>query len=221
VPTSRLKRGAGSSSDETKRMLVAAAIDCLREHGFAGASARVIAQRAGCNQSLVFYHFGTVTALLLAALDQVSADRMRVYSAALDSATSLTGLIDTARQVFIDDLDHGNVAVLVEMIAGSRANPELAAQVAARLVPWKDFAADALADLLAQSPAGDLLSGAEAAHLTVGLYLGLEMLASIENDRDTVLELFDRARLGLGLLGLMRHITFDRPTTSPETEIPE
>jgi AcrR family transcriptional regulator len=37
--------------------------------GFAGASAREIARRADCNQALVFYHFGSVTELLLAGLD--------------------------------------------------------------------------------------------------------------------------------------------------------
>ena len=53
---------------DTRAALVAAAIDTLRESGFAAASARRIAQRAGCNQALVFYHFGTVNDLLMAPL---------------------------------------------------------------------------------------------------------------------------------------------------------
>jgi AcrR family transcriptional regulator len=44
--------------------------------GFAGASAREIARRADCNQALVFYHFGSVTELLLAGLDDVSTRRL-------------------------------------------------------------------------------------------------------------------------------------------------
>ena len=45
---------------DTRAVLIAAAIDTLREAGFAGASARRIAKRAGCNQALIFYHFGSV-----------------------------------------------------------------------------------------------------------------------------------------------------------------
>ena len=60
-------REAGRSAD-TRAALVAGAVQALGEVGFAGASAREIATRAGCNQALVFYHFGSVTELLLAAL---------------------------------------------------------------------------------------------------------------------------------------------------------
>jgi AcrR family transcriptional regulator len=201
MATSRRPHGSGSS-EQTQQALISAAVTSLKEDGFAGASARVIAQRAGCNQSLIFYHFGSVRALLLQALDQVSAERMRSYQAMVDEAESLSDLLTAARTMFVEDLDRGNVVVLVEMIAGSRADAQLAAAVAGRLAPWKDFAAKALTDLIEQSPMAGLVSGAQAAHLTVGLYLGLEMMASIERDRDTVLGLFDRAQFGLHLLGL-------------------
>ena len=71
-PSSRLVAEAGGRSAATKQALVAAAIETLRAEGFAGASARAIAGRAGCNQALIFYHFGSVVTLLLAALDEVS-----------------------------------------------------------------------------------------------------------------------------------------------------
>ncbi len=41
-------------------------------------------RRAGrANQGLIFYHFGSVTNLLLAALDAVSAERLEHYGAAV------------------------------------------------------------------------------------------------------------------------------------------
>jgi AcrR family transcriptional regulator len=83
--------GRRAQSAEVKAALVAASIEALREAGFAGASAREIASRAGCSQALVFYHFGSVNDLLLAALDDVSARRMEAYRDPLVSPRTVTG----------------------------------------------------------------------------------------------------------------------------------
>ena len=66
----------------TKLELVQAALEALRRSGFHGASAREIASVGGFNQALIFYHFGSVRNLLLAALDLVSARRMPAYGPA-------------------------------------------------------------------------------------------------------------------------------------------
>ena len=50
------------------RSLIDAAVETLRDHGYAGASARIVADRAGVNQGLIFYHFGSVADLLLAKM---------------------------------------------------------------------------------------------------------------------------------------------------------
>src|ERR1700678_4685071 len=97
-------------SAEVREVLVEAAIGALRETGFAGASAREIARRAGCSQALVFYHFGSVTELLLAALDEVSAVRYARYHAAVQAAGSVPELVAAARSVFEEDLDNGHAA---------------------------------------------------------------------------------------------------------------
>jgi len=83
----------GGQSPQTRAALVAAAIAALRDVGFAGASAREIARRAACNPALVFYHFGSVTDLLLAALDDVSDRRLAAYRGLLDGPRSLAELI--------------------------------------------------------------------------------------------------------------------------------
>src|SRR5579871_2601774 len=118
---------------DTRAALIRAAIDTLREDGFAATSARRIAQRAGCNQALVFYHFGSVHDLLLAALEDVSAERMAAYGGLLGRATSLAELATAARTVFEADLDSGHVRVLTEMISGAQSVPGLGERVAAIL----------------------------------------------------------------------------------------
>jgi AcrR family transcriptional regulator len=180
---------------------VAATIEALRDEGFSGTSAREIARRAGCNQGLVFYHFGSVTNLLLAALDEVSALRLTRYRDAVDRADDVGQLVATAESVFVEDLDAGYISVLAEMIAGASSTPGLGAEVAARIAPWRRFAADAMRDTLADTPFSQLVAPEELAHAVVALYLGLEMLAHLDGDRAPALALFERARQIAGLLG--------------------
>jgi AcrR family transcriptional regulator len=199
-PRSGPDRGARSA--ETRVALVNAAVAALHEVGFAGASAREIAARAGCNQALVFYHFGSVTELLLAALDDVSARRLAAYTEMVDEAESLTDLIDSARTIFSEDLDAGHVTVLVEMIVGAQSTPGLGEQVSARLAPWREFAESAVVKGMQGSPIAFLLPSNEIAHGVVATFLGLELLAHLDQDRAAALALFDRAASLAGLLEL-------------------
>lgn len=188
---------------DTRAALIAAAADTLRESGFAGASARRIARRAGCNQALVFYHFGSVYDLLLAALEDVSARRMDAYRSLLSQTGSLAELADGARTVFTEDLDAGHVRVLTEMISGAQSDPGLAVRVAGILTPWRAFAADAVRDTMADLP----LPPEEVAHAVVAGILGLEMLASLDGDRNRALALFDRIQMIGALLDRARPLT--------------
>jgi AcrR family transcriptional regulator len=178
----------------TRRALVDAAADVLRHDGFSAATARTIAARAGCNQGLVFYHFGSVVNLLLAALDQVSAQRRERYEEALAAVERPTDLVELAGRVFSEDLDTGDAAVLVEMIAGATSTPGLGAQVKARVAPWTEFATTALEQAFGSSPFGGSVAPTEIAHAVVALYLGLELLSHLDGDRSPALVLFGRAR---------------------------
>jgi AcrR family transcriptional regulator len=179
-------------SVQTRRALIDAALDVLRRRGFAGATARTISAQAGCNQGLVFYHFGSVVNLLLAALDEVSARRRTRYEAALAEVSRPSELIELATRIFQEDLDSGDAAVLVEMIAGASSTPGLGAEVKARVAPWTSFAHDALARVLGPSLGTD--GGDELAHAVVALYLGLELLSHLDGDRGPAVALFDRGR---------------------------
>ncbi|MFC5907220.1 TetR/AcrR family transcriptional regulator [Streptacidiphilus monticola] len=176
------------ASQETRRALIAGAIATLREVGHAKASAREIAGRAGCNQALVFYHFGSVNGLLIAALDHVAEQRRARYQALVDDAKGLGGLAQAARQVFEEDLTAGHTAVLLELLAAAQTDPQLRPQVAERLRPWREFASDAVRGTLL----GRLLPADELAHAVVAMYLGLELLAAVDGDPAPARALFDR-----------------------------
>jgi AcrR family transcriptional regulator len=193
-PRAAATAGRRAQSAEVRAALVTGAIDALREVGFAGASAREIAGRSGYSQALVFYHFGSVNDLLLAALDEVSARRMTAYRGLLERAGSMTALMESARAIFIEDLDAGYVRVLIEMMTGAHAVPGLGESVAARLAPWRDLAEEAMRRALGRSAAARLLPPAEAARAIVAGFLGLELLASLDGERAAAIAVFDRFR---------------------------
>ncbi len=197
-------------SADVRDALIAAAIETLAQAGFAGASAREIAARASCSQGLVFYHFGSVNDLLLAALDEVSTRRMDAYRRLVAEATSVTGLADAARSIFIEDLNSGYVRVLVEMITGAQSVPGLGERVAERLAPWRDLAESAVRNALRGSPAARLLPAPEAAHAVVAGFFGLEMLAMLDGDSSAALAVFGRARSLARLLDVLAGVKVPR-----------
>ena len=163
--------------------------------GFAGASAREIARRAGCNQGLVFYHFGSVANLLLAALDEVSETRRVRYQAAVDRANGVGELVDAAAAIFEEDLDAGHMAVLAEMIAGASSTPGLAHRGRGADRPVAPVRRGGVARRVwTRTPLAAVVEPDVAAHAVVALYLGLELLAHLDGDRSPALALFDRAR---------------------------
>jgi AcrR family transcriptional regulator len=206
------KSGSGNRSEsrasraDTRQRLVDAALRALKEQGFVGASARSIANIGGFNQSLVFYYFGSVNELLLAALEQTSKQRFDRYREVADGASSLLELTVAAAQLYSEDLDSGHVTILAEMIGGSSSDPELGSQVALRLQPWLDLTREVMERFIGDTPFGQLLPGKDVAFGVVSLYLGMEMLSHLDGDRSRPASLFATAQ---NLTGLFETMTGD------------
>ncbi len=192
---------ARSIREGTRQRIVRAALETLKERGFTATSARAIAATGGFNQALVFYHFGTVNDLLLAALDSTSAQRMERYRAAVDQAHTLPDLLKAASEMYREDLEGDHVAVLAELIAGSSSAPELGPEIAVRIEPWVRFTEEAVARVLAESGLTDVIPGADLAFGIVALYVGVALLARLSDDRTQAESLFESGTNMAGLLG--------------------
>jgi AcrR family transcriptional regulator len=166
----------------TKLQIAQAALDTLKQKGFAGASAREIAGTGGFNQALIFYHFGGVRNAMLAALDLVSARRMEAYGQAFEQARTLPELASLARRIYAEDLENGYVTVLGEMVAGGVSDAELGGEVVARLQPWIDMVARKLREVLAGSLFASMIPAGDVAFVIVALYLGVDMLSHLEGE---------------------------------------
>ncbi len=174
-----------------------AALESLKRDGFAGSSARSIARRGGFNQALVFYHYGSVTNLLLAALDETSRRRMERYEAALSSTSGPADLLRVAREIYLEDLESGHITVLAEMIAGSLTNPELGPEITARMEPWIDFAENAVSRAVEGTPLAGLIPARDIAFAVVAFYIGADLLTVLDGDRARVERLFQMADMFL------------------------
>jgi AcrR family transcriptional regulator len=175
----------------TKLEIVQAALETLKNVGFHRASAREIARAGNFNQALIFYHFGSVRNLLLAALDLVSARRMDAYKPAFAKARTIPELATLAREIYSADLEQGYVKVLGELVAGGMSDRLLGREVFARIEPWIEIVEDKLSELLVGSVFAALIPQRDVAFAFVALYLGVDMLSHLEEDRAAAESLLD------------------------------
>src|SRR3954447_14233898 len=164
----------------TRTGLVEAARATLKEEGYSGTTARAIAARAGVNQALVFYHFGGVDGLLLAALDASAAERLERYRAVLAEAATPPAKVAAARRLFREDVDGGHVTVIAELVAASLAEPTLRPLLLERMQPWLTLAEQVVTEVAGSSPLTGLVRPAEAAQALVALYFGLNLLSRLD-----------------------------------------
>ena len=179
---------------ETRDRIVEAALEALKVDGFAGTSARAIARRGDFNQALIFYHFGSVNSLLLAALDRSSEQRMRTYREAVAGASTLEEMLEVAMRIYREDLEQGHMTVVSELIAGSMAHPELKPEVLRRMEPWIEFVEEALEKVLAGSPFAGALPTRQLAFALVSFYCGVNTVSTLDPGRPDVEDLFRMAQ---------------------------
>jgi AcrR family transcriptional regulator len=172
-----------SVPSNTKLQIIEAALRTLKNEGFAGASARVIAREGDFNQALIFYHFASVRNLLLAVLDLISERRMAEYGPAFENASTPSELASLARTIYLDDLERGYITVLGEMVSGGVTDTELGAAVAARIEPWIEMVERKLEQMLSSTALPMLASPRDLAFALVSLYFGMDMLSHMQRDR--------------------------------------
>lgn len=174
--------------------MVDAALTTLIHEGYAGTSARAIAECGAFNPALTFYHYGSVDRLLLAALDKSSQARLERYRAVLSRDTPPPELVREAAQLFREDIEGGHVIVLTELIGASLGRPELRVELVARMRPWLELTSEAIVRAVRESEFSAFERVAEpAAFAVVSLYLGLNVLSRLERDVSQVEALFDFA----------------------------
>jgi len=214
-------RSGARASDATKSRIVEAALDTLKREGIVGTSARAIAQTGGFAPGLLFYHFGSVTDVLVAAVEELSHRRVERYAQRLEGVDTLAELAKVARDLHAEDMAEGHVTVLVQMLAATASDPDLAARLLRIFEPWIALVHRTLERVVGDSPFRRLLPAEDGAYALTALFLGLELLTHLGGDIDRdeqLFDAFDRIATVVGpLLGLSGVI---RPGADPPPRPP-
>lgn len=165
---------------DTPTKLLEGALTVLGEAGIAGASARAIATAAGANQALIFYHYGSVDALLAAACQHGAEQRVATYREQLAEVRTLRELLELGRELHAQERADGNVAVLGQLLAGAQSQPKLAEATAAGLGRWTAEIETVLSRVLTDTPFGEFVDVPGLAKAVSAAFVGLELYDGVD-----------------------------------------
>jgi AcrR family transcriptional regulator len=164
----------------TRDKLLAAAAEALARDGLSGVSARAIACRAGVNQALVFYHFGSVSDLLEAAVRRSVDLAVASYRDRFADVGSLGELLALGRDLHRMERRRGNVAQMAQVMSGAQRDPILAKAGRYAMQRWTSEIEAVLARLLPGSVVEGLVDPRGLARAVAGGSIGLELYAGVD-----------------------------------------
>jgi AcrR family transcriptional regulator len=170
--------------EATRTLILDAARDVLRDSGYAAATTRTVALRAGVQLSLVHYHYGGKRGLLVAVLDRENERLLERQQALFAAPGPLSEKWRTACAYLREDLRSGYVRILWELWAAGLADEELARRWRDTMADWRD-----LLTVAAEHWAGELqldlpLSPRAIATLVANVFEGaeVEILAGVPEE---------------------------------------
>jgi len=193
------KRGRGADPEQTKTELIEAAIKSLIDVGYSGTTARSIATRANCNQAAIYYHFGGIEQLLIAALEMSSRERLARYTGRLSDEQTLTELIETIEELYVEDRESGHLSLLTELVGGITATPELRAGIENSTQPWLEFVEARIKHASKTVSFGAMLPSADIADLVFSLVIGVELRNKVDGNDERSDRLFRLGKLAAQL----------------------
>jgi AcrR family transcriptional regulator len=183
-PSGRRQR-RNEAGDVMRGRIVDAALRTLISIGYANTSVRAIAATGGFSPALVFYHFGSVDALLLAVLDRVSGERLARYETRLAYVSTLQALGIAMEELYAEDLNLGQLTAVQEIVGAMAFDPELGVEILQRMQTWMTFAEQLAARILAGSPLAGTVDPSVIGSAVIALYMGLEIVARMRGGDST------------------------------------
>jgi AcrR family transcriptional regulator len=180
------RRQDEEQTTDTRRALLQAVHECLRERGYAGLSTRQVAERAGVPLSQIHYHFGSKRGLVVALLEEHDKRLIARQAETFALDVPLSQRWDLACSYLDRDIESGYVLILQEMIAAGWSDPELAAAARAILEGWSRLLVELARDAGKNFGGLGPFSPEEAAALVAAAFLGSEAMILLGFESDEV-----------------------------------
>ncbi len=119
---------ARKSTEERRKEITEGLLEAMAEHGYAGASIKRIAARAGLTPGLIHYHFDTKQAILLALLKRLFVPQIQVLRSLADEANSAEQALESVLEALLstgDSADPKAVAAWVTIGTEAIREPEI------------------------------------------------------------------------------------------------
>lgn len=169
---------------DTRTRLLDATAQVLAEDGIAAISARRIGAHADVNPALIYYHFGSLDELLAESSRAVTADRVGDYRARLSEVGSLAEMASAARQLHAEERANGNLAMLAQLLAGSRTHPQIGPALNDNFGLLVAEVAGTLERILSGTALEGLLDAPQLARAISAGFIGIELLDTVRADTD-------------------------------------
>jgi AcrR family transcriptional regulator len=180
-----------TAKPSTRERIIEAALDTVGEEGFAATTARSIAKRGDFNQALIFYHFGSVPALLMEAFGTTSAAQVAKYREAAAGVSSLEDLVAIARRLHSEDLESGSVTAVTQLMAAAASDVSVGHTMLDRFDEWIGIVQEALERAISAHPLAAMVPAREAAYAICAMFLGIELMSRLDPERSEAEAVFD------------------------------
>ena len=117
--------------------------------------------------------------------------RSELYEPRLESVATLSELVTVARELHDEEVGHGGLNVLTQLLAGAASSAELRAGLVTSFQPWMQLVEDAVQRVLAPSPYAGIVPTDQLAFAIASLFLGIELMHTLEPEENRARAVFD------------------------------
>lgn len=126
----RARRTQAERSAETRATLLAAAVRMLYEHGYGATSTILVAEAAGVSRGAMLHQFRTKADLMTFVVQAVYEEELERYDEKLTGIIDLRELAAAYPEIVWEVLSRPSGVAVLEILQGSRSDPQLAEKLA-------------------------------------------------------------------------------------------
>lgn len=163
---------------DVRQRLIDAAISVAGSDGFAQTSARAVATSCGVAPGVIYYHFGSMDGLLVAAHDALTVRRLERIRSAMTGGDR-GDWVERLARVIEDELSHPDGGAAIELTIGATASVELTEAVRRNTDLSIALVTELAEEILGESPIGHIVPPAAIAEVAAAAFFGAEVMAQV------------------------------------------